>query len=78
MKYVPGEVDRTTVCACCGKKFWKYTNTWQYKKFIKNKTVYFCSYTCDRKDEKENGPRYDYHGREFNGRPPKHVGVVTE
>lgn len=41
-------------CAVCGKHF-ECGGSYMYKRFDKknNYTIYFCSYTCYRKDQKE-------------------------
>lgn len=57
-----GESYRVCKCIMCGKKISGLTydlTAYQYKRQRKtsqgSRTIYYCSYTCMRKDQKENG-----------------------
>jgi len=42
----------TRICAVCGKEFIFYRGAgWLYKRVRKQKTIYFCSWKCQREVE---------------------------
>ena len=52
LKHEPLNNSRT--CAVCNKEFIIHPGAgWLYKKIIKGKTVWFCSWTCQRKAEQK-------------------------
>ena len=52
LKHEPLNNSRT--CAVCEKSFIVHPGAgWLYKKIIKGKTVWFCSWTCQRKAEQK-------------------------
>ena len=43
----------------CGRDFIPHPN-WLYKQIKNKKTIYYCSYTCWRKDGGDNGRKNHY------------------
>lgn len=40
----------THTCACCGKEFYTTScSNWLYKRTIKGRVKWYCSYTCYKK-----------------------------
>lgn len=47
---------KKTCCVC--KKLFFSTPEWVYKKRVRTKTIYYCSWTCYRKTEKAQEEKY--------------------
>ena len=48
----------TRVCAVCGKEFIIHRGAgWLYKRVKNQKTFYFCSWKCQRRDELARGTK---------------------
>jgi len=52
MKHEPLKASRK--CAVCGKQFIIHPGAgWLYKKKTHSKTIWFCSWTCQRQEEQK-------------------------
>ena len=62
-------IDSQRKCPVCGKMFWAHDAQWAYKKYLvsMNGTVWFCSWGCLRRFEKEK-PEIKETGKKMSNR----------
>ena len=59
--YIPDKYAQPRKCPVCGKLFiLSSANIWTYKRKVKDNMLYFCTYSCMRRHDRERPKRGRY------------------